>query len=74
VTSSVDIVVTNLTVNKSTKTITGGTAAITISVTIPKGTFNFSGPLTFNGDGTATLIINGTTYNINLTTGVVTKQ
>jgi hypothetical protein len=73
-TSNVDIVVTNLTVNKSTKTITGGTATITISVTVPKGTFNFSGPLTFNGDGTATLVINGTTYSINLTTGVVTKQ
>ncbi len=73
-TSSIDIVVTNLTVSKSTKNITGGTATIAISITSAKGTSNFTGPLTFNGDGTATLVINGTTYSINLTTGIVTKQ
>jgi hypothetical protein len=73
-TSSIDIVVTNLTVSKSTNNITGGTATYAISVTIPKGTFNFNGPLTFNGNGTATLVINGTSYTINLTTGVVTKS
>jgi hypothetical protein len=72
-TSSVDILVANLTVDKTTKKITGGTATITISATTPKGTFNFSGPLTFNGDGTATLVISGTTYSINLITGAVTK-
>jgi hypothetical protein len=73
-TSSIDIVVTNLTVSKTTKNITGGTATITIAITTTKGTSNFNGPLTFNGDGTATLVINGTHYSINLTTGVVAKQ
>ncbi len=73
-TSSIDIVVTNLKVSKTTKAITSGTATIAISVTTTKGTFNFNGPLTFNGDGTATLVINGAGYNINLTTGVVAKN
>jgi hypothetical protein len=73
-TSSVDIEVTNLTIDKATKTITGGSATITIWVTVPKGTFHFNGPLTFNGDGTASLTINGVTYTIDLLTGAVTKH
>jgi hypothetical protein len=73
-TSFVDIMVANLTVDKTTKNITGGSATFAISVTVPKGTFNFNGPVTFNGDGTANITINGTTYSINLSTGVVTSH
>ena len=66
---SVDIVVTNLTLSKPARKITGGTATINISVTVPKGTFTYTGNLVFNGDGSAVLTINGTSYTIDLHTG-----
>lgn len=56
-----------LTVNKSTQLITGGTAQVTISGAGSMGnSFSYSGTITFNGDQTATLVLNGTTYTINL--------
>jgi hypothetical protein len=73
-TSTVDIVVTSLLITKTTRMITGGGATITVTVTVPKGKSTYSAPVTFNGDGTATVTINGTKYSINLLTGVVTAQ
>ncbi len=66
---SVDIVVTNVTLSKPARKITGGTATINISVTLPKKTYTFTGTITFNGDGSAVLTINGTAYTIDLRTG-----
>ena len=72
--SNLDIEVKNLTITKPARTIASGTATFMLSGTVlKKGTFNYAGALTFNGDGTATLIVNGTSYSINLTTGVKTK-
>jgi hypothetical protein len=68
--SNVDIVVTNLTINKTTRKIASGNATISITGTGPKGVaFSYIGTLVFNGDNTATLTINGTVYNINVVTG-----
>lgn len=78
-TNSIDIVIKNLVITKATAStaaaITGGTATVTASGTIPKkGAFSFDGNLTFNGAGSATLTLNGTVYVINLATGVATKK
>jgi len=68
--SNVDIVVKALTITKSDRTIASGTATISITGDVPKkGNFSYTGTLVFNGDGTATLTLNGTVYTINLQTG-----
>jgi hypothetical protein len=68
--NSVDIVVSGLTLKKPTRIIESGTATIAINGTTPgKGSFSFTGTLVFNGDGKATLTINGNVYTINLETG-----
>jgi len=68
--NNIDIVVKGLTVTKPVRTIASGTATIAISGDTPKkGSFSFTGTLVFNGDGTATLTLNGKVYTINLTTG-----
>jgi hypothetical protein len=68
--SNVDIVVTALTVTKSTRTIASGNASISVTGSVPKkGSFSYTGTLVFNGDGTATLTLNGTVYTINLADG-----
>jgi hypothetical protein len=73
--SSVDIVVTNLTLTKPSRTIASGSATIAVTGTNSKtGAFSYAGALVFNGDGTATLTINATVYTVNLTTGVKTKH
>jgi len=72
-THTVNITVTNVTVSKSTKTITGGTATFSVSGNVPaKGSWSYSGTLTYNGDGTANLTLSGTVYIINLGTGLYT--
>jgi len=69
-----DIVVTALTLKKPARTIVSGTATISITGSVPKkGSFSYTGTLVFNGDGTATLTINGTVYKIDLATGEKTK-
>lgn len=58
---------TNITVNKSNHHITGGTAAVTfVGAGSGGNSYTYSGAITFNGNSTATLVINGNTYTINL--------
>lgn len=73
--SNVDIVVTNLVLNKPTRKIASGSATISITGSTSKhGDFSYTGTLVFNGDGTATLTINGTVYAINLDTGARVRR
>jgi len=68
--SNIDIVINSLTVEKSSRTIVSGNAAISITGDVPKkGSFTYTGTLVFNGNGTATLTLNGTVYIINLESG-----
>lgn len=68
--SNVDIVVTNLILNKPNRKIISGNGTIAITGTGPRGAnFSFTGTIVFNGDETATLTINGTVYTVNLITG-----
>lgn len=66
-TSTITITANNVTVNKSTYKITGGTASVSMNGTSSAGnTYTYEGSITFNGNDTATLTINGNTYTIDL--------
>jgi len=68
--SNVDIVISSLTLKKPGRMIESGTATFNITGTGPhKGSFSFTGNIVFNGDGTATVTVNGTVYTINLENG-----
>jgi hypothetical protein len=68
------IEVHNLTLLKPHRYITGGTASFVLTGTIPKkGNFSFTGTIVFTTNGTAKITITGTTYSIDLTTGLKTK-
>ena len=71
-TSTITITLTEVTVDKTSRMITGGTASIDINGTVTgKGTFSYTGTITFKGNKQAELNINGTRYSINLETGDV---
>lgn len=71
---SLDIKVAAVTVNKVNKEITGGTASVSASGEIEgKGSYSFDADVTFNGDGTATIIVSGTTYHVSLETSTVVE-
>lgn len=72
-TSTITFNLTDVTVDKSSQMITGGTASLDINGTVTgKGTFSYSGTITFKGNKLAELNINGTKYSVNLETGDVT--
>jgi len=48
-----------------------GSADFTTSGTGSTGVWNYTGTVTFLGDGKASIVINGTTYHVDLDTGVV---
>ncbi|MFP9113000.1 hypothetical protein ACLI1A_03610 [Flavobacterium sp. RHBU_3] len=65
--SVITIDLNNITLNKDTQTISGGTASVSITGNGSLGgSFSYNGTITFNGNGTATLVINGTTYTISV--------
>ncbi|MEZ4829934.1 MAG: hypothetical protein R3C61_27180 [Bacteroidia bacterium] len=64
-TSQLTLTTTNLTVDKSSYEILSGTADVVLTGTASNGTgFSFTGQITFNGNQSATLIVNGTSYPI----------
>lgn len=72
---NLDIEVHNLIQHKPNRQIASGTATFVLTGNVPKkGNFAFTGNVTFNGDGTATLKVNGTNYTVNLTTGEKEKD
>ncbi|WP_053971412.1 hypothetical protein [Mangrovimonas sp. ST2L15] len=65
--STLTITIQNLAANKYSYEILSGTAAVTfVGISSTGNQYSYNGSLTFNGDGTATLVINGNTYIINL--------
>ncbi len=71
--SNVDITVSNLMVSK-TGGVASGSATYTLSGSSAKGSFSFTGTITFIANNQANVVINGTTYLVDLTTGSATKQ
>ncbi len=65
--SNITINVDDLNVDKGTRRITSGLASFSISGSSSGGTgFEFEGDIVFNGDGSATIIIDGQQYTIDL--------
>ncbi len=56
-------------ISKSTKEITSGTAAVTMSGTGNNVSYSFEAQVVFDGGDTATIIINGEEYTLNIPTG-----
>jgi hypothetical protein len=73
--STITFEIDGITVDKESKTITGGSASITITGSVAgKGSFSYSGTITFPGGQLADLDINGTLYSLNIATGEFTAQ
>ncbi len=66
ITSIITLNLTDLTVNKTSYEIESGTGTAILTANNGSETFSFSGNIVFNGGGSATLILNGNTYTINL--------
>lgn len=65
--SVLNFTVNNVLFNKNTLKITGGTASVVFEGVGSDGnSYTFNGSITFNGNDTATLIINNNSYTINL--------
>lgn len=68
--SQLQFTLTNVFVNKNTFNIESGTAQAAISGTDSQNhSFSFIASITFNGDGTAHVVINGGVYTVNLEDG-----
>ncbi|MBT1688173.1 hypothetical protein [Dawidia soli] len=71
--SSVDITLDDVVVDKASHQILSGTASATITGTVTgKGSFTYTGTIVFNGNHTAELTVKGIKYILNLTTGSIT--
>jgi len=67
---NINLTITNLTLKKPGRFIESGSATISITGSTPKqSAFSYTGTVVFKSNGTATLTLNGTVYNINLNTG-----
>jgi hypothetical protein len=72
--ATVDFVITNLNVNKTTKQILSGTAIVTITGnTTANAGISFVGSVTFTGNNKATVALNGSIYTVDLVTGLFVK-
>lgn len=68
--ASVSFGLTDLVVDLNAKSITGGTATYTLLGTTATGnTYSINGSVVFNGDGTATIAIQGENFSLDLKTG-----
>jgi hypothetical protein len=61
----------SIVIDGETGYIDSGSASFTTSGSGPNGVWNYNGTITFLGNNKANIVINGTTYNVDLTTGTV---
>jgi hypothetical protein len=71
--TSIDLVVKDLTIAKEGKKIASGTATVTLTGTTKKGSFSYTGTLVFTGNQKALLSIEGKNYTIDLDLGIKIK-
>jgi hypothetical protein len=65
--TSVNHTYTDVTIDKTSDRITGGSGTVTAVINVSNGTTKtYNGTVVFNGDGTATLTINGRVFTIQL--------
>lgn len=66
-TSVINITTTNVHIDKTTRQIISGTGTFTITASLTNGTTkNVTGSFIFNGNGTATISVNGNTYTVQI--------
>ena len=70
-TSTFDYTLKSVIFDSGTGQIDSGSATFNTQGTGSTGTWNYTGTITFLGSGKATITINGTGYNVDLTTGTV---
>ncbi len=72
-TTTITLTLSNVLINKSTKLIAGGTAAGTFTGNTTGGrSVQYTVAITFNGNQTATVVINGSnSYSVDMTNGSV---
>jgi hypothetical protein len=74
-TASIYMNVKNLVVSKANHNVMGGTAMVIVTGTsTKKSTFTYNGTLTFINAFSASLLLNGTDYTVDLVTGDITKK
>jgi len=66
VNSNLEIELANIVIDKETNSIVSGTGTVLLSGTTQNRNFTFQGSIVFNGNGSATIMLNGNTYEINL--------
>jgi hypothetical protein len=66
VNSNLEIALTDIIIDKESHSITSGTGTVLLTGTTQNRTFTFEGSIVFNGNGSATILLNGNTYQINL--------
>ncbi len=66
-----DYTLTNVVYSPTAGDIVSGSGTFNTSGSGPKGSWNYTGTIVFNGNQMATITINGKAYNVNLQTGVV---
>lgn len=75
VNSNVAMKLTDLSISKSIHQITAGKGTYSISGTVPsKGSFKYSGEITFLGAGKAEVSVNGVVYVTDMNVGTATKK
>lgn len=71
-TSTITFTLADITLDKTTREITGGTASVVITGTVTgKGDFSYTGSISFKGNLQAELDVNGTKYSVDLESGEV---
>lgn len=65
-TTDMDISVLNVTIPKQSSEVTGGSGTFSIIVDQNGTMTTYSGTITFNGGGNATIVVNGTTYTVSV--------
>jgi hypothetical protein len=71
---SIEITLTDVVVDKTTRKIVSGSGTYSLQGTIPeKGAFNYQGSVTFDGGDQATINVSSTPFKANLISGEVAK-
>ncbi|MCI4667057.1 MAG: hypothetical protein MRZ79_02780 [Bacteroidia bacterium] len=64
--TELDLSLTNVVIDKRDQTILSGTGVYTLDVLINGNSQNFQGTIAFNGNQTATIVVNGTPFTVDL--------
>jgi hypothetical protein len=70
-TDTFSYVLTDIKVSKTTSDVQSGTASVQLSGITNRGAYSISATIVYNGDGTATITINGDVFGVDISTGTI---